>query len=74
MILVGRILAHVGFLERTNAQMQTEIERCFRGARRGSSWPQRISVIKAIAVAAILADIGAGMNRFPSAGRPVSQQ
>ncbi len=72
MILVGQILAHIDFLEQAIAQMQTEIERCLPPFEEALELLQSIPAIKAVAGAAILAEIGTDMSRFPSAGHLAS--
>src|SRR5207302_3593742 len=72
MVLVGQILAHIDFLEQAISQMQTEIERCLPPFEEALESLQSIPAIKAVAGAAILAEIGTDMSRFPSAGHLAS--
>jgi transposase len=72
MILVGQILAHIDFLEQAIAQTQTEIERCLPPFEEALELLRSIPAIKAVAGAAIMAEIGTDMSRFPSAGHLAS--
>lgn len=72
LVLIGQILAHIDFLEQAIAQLQTEIERCLPPYEAALELLQTIPGIKAVAAAAILAEIGTDMSRFPSAGHLAS--
>ena len=68
LVLISQILAHIDFLEETIAQVQVEIERCLPPFDKALELVQSIPGIKEVAAAAILAEIGTDMTRFPSAG------
>jgi transposase len=72
LVLISQILAHIEFLEQAIAQVQVEIERCLPSFEEALELLQTIPGIRAVAAAAILAEIGADMARFPSAGHLVS--
>jgi transposase len=72
LVLIGQILGHIDFLEQSIAQIQTEIERCLPPFEEALELLQTIPGIKAVAAAAILAEIGTDMSRFPSAGHLAS--
>ena len=72
LVLISQILAHIDFLEQAIAQVQVEIERCLPSFEEALELLQTIPGIRAVAAAAILAEIGADMARFPSAGHLVS--
>jgi transposase len=72
MVLVGQILAHIDFLEQSIAQMQSKIEQCLPTFEQALELLQSIPAIKSVAAAAILAEIGTDMSRFPSAGHLAS--
>jgi len=72
LVLISQILGHIDFLEEAIAQLQVEIERCLPPFEEALELLQTIPGIKAIAAAAILAEIGTDMSRFPSAGHLAS--
>jgi len=72
LVLIGQILAHIDALDEAIAQVQVEIERRLAPFEEVLALLQTIPGIKAIAAAAILAEIGPDMSRFPSAGHLAS--
>jgi len=72
LVLIAQILAHIDYLQEAIIQVQTEIERCLPPFEEALELLQTIPGIRAIAAAAILAEIGADMNRFPTAGHLAS--
>jgi transposase len=72
LVLIGQILAHIDFLAEAIADVQLEIERRLAHFETASQLLQTIPGIKAVASAAILAEIGADMSRFPSAAHLAS--
>ena len=72
LVLISQLLAHIDFLEQAIAQVQVEIERCMPAFEEALELLQTIPGIRAVAAAAILAEIGADMSRFPTAGHLVS--
>jgi len=71
-VLINQILAHADFLEQAIAQVQTEIERCQPAYEDALALLQTIPGVRGVAAAAILAEIGPDMSRFPSAGHLAS--
>jgi transposase len=71
-VLISQILAHANFLEQAIAQVQTEIERCLPTYEEALALLQTIPGVRAVAAAAILAEVGPDMSRFPSAGHLAS--
>ena len=65
--LLTRILAHIDFLEQSIAQMQQEIDQPLKPYEEAMTLLQSIPGIQAIAAAALLAEIGTDMSRFPTA-------
>ena len=72
LILIGQILAHIDFLAQAVDDVQVEIERRLAAFERPLQLLQTIPGIKAVASAAILAEIGADMSRFPTAAHLAS--
>jgi transposase len=72
LVLIGQLLAHIEFLEQAIAQVQAEIEQCLPPFEEALVLLQTIPGIKAVAGAALLAEIGTDMSRWPSAGHLVS--
>jgi transposase len=72
LVLIGQILAHIDFLAEAIADVQLEIERRLVPFEQTVQLLQTIPGIKAVASAAILAEIGADMSRFPSAAHLAS--
>lgn len=66
-ILIKRILAHLDFLEESLAELQTEIDRALLPLQHAVQLLQTIPGVGATAAAAIVAEIGTDMSRFPSA-------
>jgi transposase len=71
-VLIGQILAHADSLAQAIAQVQAEIERCLPDYAAALALLQTIPGVRAVAAAAILAEIGTDMHRFPSAGHLAS--
>ena len=67
LILIKRILAHLDFLEESLAELQSEIERALLPSQDAVQLLQTIPGVGATAAAAIVAEIGTDMSRFPSA-------
>lgn len=65
--LLRRILAHVDFLDASIEQVQQEIEQQLQPYAEAWQLLQTIPGIHATAAAAIIAEIGVDMSRFPSA-------
>lgn len=72
LVLISQILAHIDFLEQAIAQVQAEIERCLPPFEEALALLQTIPGIKAVAAAAILAEVGPDMSRFPTSGHLAS--
>jgi len=72
LVLISQILAHIDFLEQAIAEMQVEIDRCLPPFEKALELLQTIPGIREVAAAAILAEIGTDMSRFPSAGHLAS--
>jgi transposase len=72
LVLINQILAHIDFLQQAIAQVQIEIERCLPPFEEAFALLQTIPGIRAVAAAAILAEIGVDMSRFPTAGHLAS--
>jgi transposase len=70
--LLRSILAHVDFLDAAIARVQAEMERHLAPYQEALHLLQTIPGVNAIAAAAILAEIGTDMSRFPSAGHLAS--
>ena len=66
-LLLRLLLEHMDFLEQTLAQLQQEIEEHLRPYEEAMQLLMSIPGIQALSVAAILAEIGIDMSRFPSA-------
>ena len=64
--LLERILAHIDFLEQSIAQVQQEIEQHLAPFEEAVRLAQSVPGIQATAAAAIVAEIGTDMSRFPS--------
>ena len=64
--LLQRILAHITFLEESIAQVQQEIEQHLAPFEEAVTLVQSVVGIGPIAAAAIVAEIGTDMSRFPS--------
>jgi transposase len=72
LVLIEHILGHIDFLSQTIAEIQTEIERRLPTFDEALELLQTIPGVRPIAAAAILAEIGADMSRFPTAGHLAS--
>lgn len=70
--LLTRILAHIDFLEEALQQLQKEIEPHLTPFEEAMTLAQSIVGIQETAAAAILAEIGTDMSRFPTAGHLAS--
>lgn len=66
-VLLGRIFAHMSFLEDSIQHLQLEIDQRLSPFTEAMQLRTRIPGIQAITAAAILAEIGCDMTRFPSA-------
>jgi transposase len=64
--LLKRILAHIDFLEESIAQVQQEIEERLAPFAEAVTLAQSVIGIQATAAAAMVAEIGIDMTRFPS--------
>jgi transposase len=71
-VRLGQLLAHIEFLEESIAQLTEEIERCLAPFEDAAALLATIPGIGAVAAAAIVAEIGVDMGRFPSAKRRAS--
>ena len=72
LVLIRQLLAHIEFLEQAIAQVQAEIEQCLPPYAEALVLLQTLPGIRAVAAAAILAEIGVDMGRWPSSGQLVS--
>ena len=72
LVLIDHILAHIDFLGQAIAEVQAAIESCLPPYEDALQLLQTIPGVKPIAAAAILAEIGTDMSRFPSAGHLAS--
>ena len=70
--LIRHILAHVAFLEQQLAQLTTEIEELLAPFAEAVALLETIPGVAEEAAAAIVAEIGTDMSRFPSAGHLAS--
>jgi transposase len=66
-VLLGRLLAHIEFLEESIAEVQAEIERALAPFGAAAALLQTIPGVEAVTAAAIVAEIGDDMGRFPTA-------
>jgi transposase len=66
-VLLGQLLAHIAFLEESITQLTEEIGRCLAPFEEAATVLATIPGIGAVAAAAIVAEIGVDMSRFPSA-------
>jgi transposase len=71
-VLIGQIVAHIDFLTQAIDDVQREIELRLAPFEQTLGLLQTIPGIRAVASAAILAEIGADMSRFPSAAHLAS--
>jgi len=72
LVLIGQILAHIDFLTQAIDDVQREIELRLAPFEQTLQLLQTIPGVKAVASAAILAEIGADMSRFPNAAHLAS--
>ncbi|HEV8632788.1 MAG TPA: IS110 family transposase [Chloroflexota bacterium] len=66
-VLIGRLLAHIDFLEESIAEVQEEIERRLPPFAEAVELLQTLPGVGAVVAAAVVAEIGTDMSRFPSA-------
>lgn len=66
-VLLGQLLAHIEFLDESIAQLTGEIEHSLVPFEQAAALLATIPGIGAVAAAAIVAEIGVDMDRFPSA-------
>ena len=66
-VLLAQLLAHIEFLEGAIAELQAEIERALAPFDEAVERLQTIPGVGPVAAAAIVAEIGVDMGRFPSA-------
>jgi transposase len=66
-VLLRRLLDHIDFLDRSIAQMQAEIDQRLQPYAQAVALLQSIPGVNHLAAAAIIAEIGVDMTRFPSA-------
>jgi transposase len=67
LLLIEQILAHIDFIDQAIARLHEEIERHVPPFEEAMTLLQTLPGIKEVAAAAILAEIGPDMSRFPSA-------
>jgi transposase len=67
LVLIEQILAHIDFLEQAIAHLHEEIERHVPPFAEAMTLLQTLPGIKEVAAAAIVAEVGPDMSRFPSA-------
>jgi transposase len=72
LVLIGQIVAHIDFLTQAIEDVQREIELRLAPFEQILRLLQSIPGIRAVASAAILAEIGADMSRFPTAAHLAS--
>jgi transposase len=66
-VLIEQILAHIDFLDQAIAHLHEEIERHVPPFEEAMTLLQTLPGIKEVAAAAIVAEVGPDMSRFPSA-------
>ena len=66
-VLLRRLLDHIDFLENSMAQVQAEIDQRLQSYAEAMTGLQSIPGVNRLAAAAIIAEIGVDMTRFPSA-------
>jgi transposase len=71
-VLLGRLLAHIEFLEASIAEVQAEVERCLGPFAAAVELLRTIPGVGATVAATVVAEIGADMGRFPTAGHLAS--
>jgi transposase len=67
LLLLEQILAHIAFLDQAIARLHEEIERHVLPFEEAMTLLQTLPGIKEVAAAAIVAEVGPDMSRFPSA-------
>jgi transposase len=67
LVLVGQLLAHIDYLEAAIARLQEEIDRCQAPFAAAVQLLQTIPGVGEVVAAAIVAEIGTDMSRFPTA-------
>jgi transposase len=65
-LLITRILAHIDFLEESLADLQEEVEKYLSPFEEAVGLVKQVPGISDVAAAAIIAEIGTDMSRFPS--------
>jgi transposase len=66
LVRIERILAHIDFLEQSIAQVQEEIDRCLSPCEDAVVLRDGITGVGRTAAAALIAEIGVDMERFPT--------
>lgn len=66
LIIIGQILAHIDFLDQAIAHLHTAIADALPSFEEAVTIAQTVPGIKAVAAAALIAEIGADMTRFPT--------
>ncbi len=67
LIVIGQILAHIDFLDQAIDHLHTAIADASPSVEEAVAIAQTVPGIKAVAAAALIAEIGADMAQFPSA-------
>ena len=67
LIVIGQILAHIDFLDQAIDHLHTAIADASPPVEEAVALAQTVPGIKAVAAAALIAEIGADMSQFPSA-------
>jgi transposase len=67
LVLLAQLLAHIDFLEDGIARLQEEIEACQTSCAAAVELLQTIPGVGAVTAAAIVAEVGTDMSRFPTA-------
>jgi transposase len=67
LVLIGQLVAHIDFLEASIAQVQRAIEPCLAAFGEAVQLLQTIPGVGEVVAAAIVAEVGTDMSRFPSA-------
>ena len=72
LVLLGQLLAHIDFLDASIAEVQQAIEQSQAQFSQAVELLQTIPGVGAVVAAALVAEIGTDMSRFPSAKHPAS--